>query len=187
MWRLVVVGLVALLLPPKGGSHEIGKTGGSHEIGKTGGSHEIGKTGGSQAIRGAGGSEATQPDQDLLLWYREPATNWNEALPIGNGRLGAMVFGGVVSERLQLNEDTIWAGEKRDRLNPAGPAAVAEVRRLLLEGKAPEAEALADKAIIATPRRIPPYQPLGDLKLVSTTGSRTVSSGISISPAPSPA
>jgi alpha-L-fucosidase 2 len=82
------------------------------------------------------------------------------------------VFGGVESERLQLNEDTIWAGEKRDRLNPAGPAAVAEVRRLLLAGKAPEAEALADKAIIATPRRMPPYQPLGDLRLhFSTAGS----------------
>ncbi|HJZ76516.1 MAG TPA: glycoside hydrolase N-terminal domain-containing protein, partial [Vicinamibacterales bacterium] len=57
-------------------------------------------------------------DGRLRLWYRRPAANWNEALPIGNGRLGAMVFGGVEQERLQLNEDTIWAGEKRDRLNP---------------------------------------------------------------------
>ena len=102
---------------------------------------------------------------DLRLWYRQPAATWNEALPIGNGRLGAMVFGGVGEERLQLNEDTVWAGEKRDRLNPAGPAAVKEVRRLLAEGKAAQAEALADKAIIATPRRMPPYQPLGDLGL----------------------
>src|SRR6266540_3261630 len=109
--------------------------------------------------------EQPTPTQDLRLWYRQPAANWNEALPIGNGRLGAMVFGGVADERLQLNEDTVWAGEKRDRLNPAGPAAVAEVRRLLFAGKAVEAEALADKAIIATPRRMPPYQPLGDLKL----------------------
>src|SRR6188474_3954127 len=82
------------------------------------------------------------------LWYERPAASWNEALPIGNGRLGAMVFGGVETERLQLNEDTVWAGEKRDRMNPAGPAAVAEVRRLLFAGKAVEAEALADKAII---------------------------------------
>ena len=103
--------------------------------------------------------------QDLRLWYRQPAATWNEALPIGNGRLGAMVFGGVEEERLQLNEDTVWAGEKRDRLNPAGAAAVKEVRRLLAEGKAVQAEALADKAIIATPRRMPPYQPLGDLGL----------------------
>src|SRR6266511_1866450 len=84
---------------------------------------------------------------ETTMWYRHPAENWNEALPIGNGRLGAMVFGGVGEERLQLNEDTVWAGEKRDRLNPAGPAAVAEVRRLLFAGKAVEAEALADKAI----------------------------------------
>src|SRR4030088_3436520 len=74
----------------------------------------------------------------LRLWYRQPAATWNEALPIGNGRLGAMVFGGIANERLQLNEDTVWAGEKRDRLNPAGPAAVAEVRRLLFAGKAVE-------------------------------------------------
>jgi alpha-L-fucosidase 2 len=105
------------------------------------------------------------PDSANLLWYRAPASNWNEALPVGNGRLGAMVFGGVTNERLQLNEDTVWAGEKRDRINPAGPKAIADVRRLLLEGKAAEAEALADKTIIAVPRRLPPYQSLGDLML----------------------
>src|SRR3954467_10858532 len=109
--------------------------------------------------------ERPAPPRDLRLWYTHPAANWNEALPIGNGRLGAMVFGGVQQEHLQLNEDTVWAGEKRDRMNPAGPAAVKEVRRLLAEGKAVEAEALADKAIIATPRRMPPYQTLGDLTL----------------------
>src|SRR6266508_3781886 len=107
--------------------------------------------------------EQPTPTQDLRLWYKQPAANWNEALPIGNGRLGAMVFGGVENERLQLNEDTVWAGEKRDRLNPAGPAAVPEIRRLLFAGKAVEAEALADKALIGIPRRMPPYQPLGDL------------------------
>jgi alpha-L-fucosidase 2 len=109
----------------------------------------------------------TQPgtEHPLRLWYRQPAANWNEALPIGNGRLGAMVFGGVDEDRLQLNEDTVWAGEKRDRLNPAGPDAVKDVRRLLAEGKAAQAEALVEKAIIARPRRMPPYQPLGDLGL----------------------
>ena len=99
------------------------------------------------------------------LWYRQPAASWNEALPIGNGRLGAMVFGGVPSERIQLNEDTVWAGEPRDRNNPAGAAAVPEVRRLLLAGKLTEAEALADRDIIAIPRRMPPYQTLGDLDI----------------------
>ena len=104
-----------------------------------------------------------------VLWYRTPAADWNEALPIGSGRLGAMVFGGVSDERLQLNEDTVWAGEKRDRINPAGSKAIPEIRRLLAEGKAAEAEALADKAVIATPRRMPPYQTLGDLTIKQST------------------
>ena len=50
------------------------------------------------------------------LWYRQPAKTWNEALPVGNGRLAAMVFGDPLKERIQLNEDTVWAGERRDRL-----------------------------------------------------------------------
>ena len=66
-----------------------------------------------------------------VLSYRQPAEEWVEALPIGNGRLGAMVFGGVENERLQLNEDTVWAGEKRDRINPAAAQAIPEIRRLL--------------------------------------------------------
>jgi alpha-L-fucosidase 2 len=100
-----------------------------------------------------------------LLWYRQPATKWTEALPIGNGRLGAMIFGGITSERIQLNEDTIWAGEKRDRNNPEGSKNLGEVRRLLFVGKVVEAEKLADQTIISIPRRLPPYQPLGDLLL----------------------
>jgi alpha-L-fucosidase 2 len=100
-----------------------------------------------------------------LLWYLQPATKWNEALPIGNGRLGAMIFGGAAEEHLQLNEDTVWAGEKRDRLNPAGATAVPKVRELLFAGKLKEAEDLADKDMIAIPRRMPMYQTLGDLYL----------------------
>jgi alpha-L-fucosidase 2 len=99
------------------------------------------------------------------LWYRAPAASWNEALPVGNGRLGAMVFGGVTEERLQLNEDSVWAGQKLNRINPAAAKAVPEVRRLLGEGRVAEAEALADKAMISIPRRMPPYQTLGDLLL----------------------
>jgi alpha-L-fucosidase 2 len=101
----------------------------------------------------------------LRLWYRQPAANWNEALPIGNGRLAAMVFGGVASERIQVNEDTVWAGEKRDRNNPEGARNLVEVRRLLFAGKPKEAEQLAERTIISIPKRMPPYQPLGDLLL----------------------
>ena len=60
------------------------------------------------------------------LWYAQPAKTWVEALPIGNGRLGGMIFGGVETEHVQLNEDTIWAGEKRDRINPKGAASLTE-------------------------------------------------------------
>ena len=125
-------------------------------------------------LHGAGGPgrlEAQAPVQAdaepglLRLWYRAPASNWDAALPIGNGRLGAMIFGGVVEDRLQLNEDSVWAGEKRDRINPAAAAALPEVRRLIVAGRPAEAEALADKAMISEPRRLPPYQTLGDLRL----------------------
>ena len=97
-----------------------------------------------------------------VLWYRAPAANWNEALPIGNGRLGAMVFGGILDERLQLNEETVWAGQKLDRVNPQAAASLPEIRRLLFAGKPVEAEAIADKTIISIPRRMPPYETLGD-------------------------
>ncbi|HZM91310.1 MAG TPA: glycoside hydrolase family 95 protein, partial [Blastocatellia bacterium] len=119
-------------------------------------------------LAAAAGSYAA-PEQPLRLWYRQPAAVWNEALPIGNGRLGAMVFGGVQTEQIQLNEDTIWAGEKRDRLNPEAASNLAEVRRLLFAGKPKEAEILAEKTIISIPKRMPPYQPLGDL-LISFRG-----------------
>jgi alpha-L-fucosidase 2 len=116
---------------------------------------------------GLAGPSAVAPHEagELRLWYRHPATQWTEALPIGNGRLGAMVFGGVASERIQLNEETVWAGEKRDRNNPEGARNLPEVRRLLFAGKPKEAEALAERTMIAVPKRMPPYQPLGDLLL----------------------
>lgn len=100
-----------------------------------------------------------------VLWYRQAAANWNEALPIGNGRLGGMIFGGVWSDEIQLNEDTVWAGEKRDRNNPEAGKNLPEVRRLLFAGLPHEAEALAERTVISTPKRLPPYQPLGVLRM----------------------
>ena len=76
---------------------------------------------------------AETPASDLLLWDRQPATQWTEALPVGNGRLGAMVFGGPSSERLQLNEDTLWSGYARDGNNPEARRRLVEVRRLVLQ------------------------------------------------------
>jgi alpha-L-fucosidase 2 len=102
---------------------------------------------------------------DPVLWYRNPAQKWGDALPVGNGRLGAMVYGGVAKEHIQLNEDTIWNGKERDRINPEALKTLPEVRRLLFEGKPREAETLEDKKMMGIPNRQPPYQPLGDLNI----------------------
>lgn len=103
--------------------------------------------------------------EPLRLWYRRPATQWVEALPLGNGRLGAMVWGGGKHERLQLNEDTLYAGGPYDPVPPQALAALPEVRRLLFAGRYAEAEALADARMMGQPRKQMPYQPLGDLLL----------------------
>ncbi len=111
----------------------------------------------------------------LRLWYRRPATQWVEALPLGNGRLGAMVWGGAKHERIQLNEDTLYAGGPYDPTPSGALAALPEVRRLLFAGQYTEAEALANATMMATPKKQMPYQPLGDLVLdffeVSDTNS----------------
>ena len=80
-----------------------------------------------------------------------------------------MIFGGTNAERIQLNEDTVWAGEKRDRINPEAAKNLAEVRRLLFAGKPKEAEILAERTMISIPKRMPPYQPLGDLLINFST------------------
>ena len=72
---------------------------------------------------------------DLTLWYRQPANEWVEALPVGNGRLGAMVFGGIEQERIQINEETVWDGKKTDRNNPQALDALSTVRQLLFDGQ----------------------------------------------------
>jgi alpha-L-fucosidase 2 len=87
-------------------------------------------------------------DNSLKLWYDKSATNWNEALPVGNGRLGAMVFGGLDTERIQLNEDSLWSGAPQDADNPASLEALPAIRELLFAGKYGEAEALAKRTLI---------------------------------------
>jgi alpha-L-fucosidase 2 len=106
-----------------------------------------------------------QEDNALDLWYRQPAAQWVQALPVGNGRLAAIVFGGVAKEHIQLNEDTVWSGDKRDRSNPEAAKAVPEIRRFLQEGHPAEAQALADRTMISIPRALPVYESLGDLWL----------------------
>lgn len=114
---------------------------------------------------------ATGPDAAAVaeappvLWYRAPAETWTEALPVGNGRLGAMVFGGVARERLQLNEDTVWGGGPYDPSHPGALEALPEVRRLIFEGRYAEAQQLANDAMMGRPIRQMSYQTIGDFFL----------------------
>ncbi len=107
------------------------------------------------------------PSSQLVLWYSHPAPldHWTEALPIGNGRMGAMIFGGTPEERIQLNEDTIWNGAPKNRENPEAHVVFPEVRRLLLAGKVDQAEAVAGKSFDAIPPDLPNYETLGDLSI----------------------
>ena len=71
----------------------------------------------------------------MKIWFSRPAENWNEALPVGNGRLGAMIFGGIEKEHLELNESSVWTGEERWDANPMARKTLPEVRKLLFSGK----------------------------------------------------
>ena len=103
--------------------------------------------------------------QDLTLWYAQPAKQWVEALPIGNGRLGAMVFGGIDKERIQLNEDTLSSGGPYDPTNPNALAALPEARRLIFAGDFNEANKLIGEKMMGRPITQMPYQTVGDLNL----------------------
>jgi alpha-L-fucosidase 2 len=109
--------------------------------------------------------------QDLRLWYPQPAARWVEALPVGNGQLGAMVFGGVQRERIQFNESTVWTGEPHDYAHPGAHQSLAEIRRLLFAGDQKAAEALAMREFMSVPLRQKAYQALGDLMIETNAPS----------------
>src|SRR6187431_2689068 len=121
--------------------------------------------GASTALSDASGRAAPPKASPMRLWYRQPAKEWVEALPVGSGKLGAMVFGGVAAERLQLNEDTLWAGGPYDPANPQALAALPEIRRLIDAGDYAKATELADAKFLGAPKRQMSYQMIGDLKL----------------------
>ncbi len=104
-------------------------------------------------------------ESNLELWFEKPAATWTEALPVGNGRLAAMVFGGVREERLALNEGNIWAGGPREYDNPEALVALPEIRRRILAGQYREAHELTNAKFMGKPMGQAPYQPLGDLIL----------------------
>lgn len=119
--------------------------------------------------RGLGAGAA----EDTMLWYRQPASKWTRALPVGNGRLGAMVFGGVARERIQFNEISLWSGSQEEPNNPEALKALPEIRRLLAEGKQQEADRLGVQKLICAGKgsghgrgaRVPygSYQTFGDV------------------------
>lgn len=105
-------------------------------------------------------------EKDLKLWYDEPASVWVEALPVGNGRLGAMVFGDPSAERIQLNEETVWAGQPNSNANPdVEPGALDEIRNLIFEGKYRAAQDMVDREIFFPSNHGMSYQTIGDLRL----------------------
>ena len=102
------------------------------------------------------------PGKQNTLWYRQPAKDWNEALPVGNGRIGAMVYGNPWNETIQLNEESLWAGHPEDG-NADAAAIMPTIQKLLLEGRISEANELAQKNLACHPMRIRSYQTFGEL------------------------
>jgi len=114
---------------------------------------------------GTAPAAAAEPTSPARLWYTRPAPRWDHGLPLGNGRLGAVLLGGVRQERLQLNESSLWMGGRKERDNPEALAHLPEVRRLLFAGRPGEAAVLAERKLMGRPHRLESYQTLGDLRL----------------------
>jgi alpha-L-fucosidase 2 len=118
----------------------------------------------------AAGAAAVAQQSPLTLWYDKPAELWTDAVPVGNGRMGAMVFGGAAHERIQFNESTVWTGEPHDYAHKGAAQSLAKIRELLWAGKQKEAEDLAMKEFMSDPIRQKAYQSLGDL-IIETPGA----------------
>jgi alpha-L-fucosidase 2 len=102
--------------------------------------------------------------QSSRLWYRQPDEKWDEALPLGNGRMGAMPFGGISDEHLQVNEGTLWGGLPHNYVNPQAAALLPRLRELIFAGRADEAESLSS-GFLGSPNRLMPYLAFCDLHL----------------------
>jgi len=101
--------------------------------------------------------------ENLSLWYKQPAQKWTDALPVGNGRLGGMVFGGIQQERIQLNEESVWAGAPINNNNPGAKAHLKEIQTAIFNGDYKTANDLSKKYLVGTPPNVRSYQTLGDL------------------------
>jgi len=111
------------------------------------------------------GCKPPREEAHLRLWYEQPAEEWTEALPIGNGRLGAMVFGGVENERIQFNEETLWTGAPKDYAHPKAYESLEKIRQFLFDNQQDKAHNLAMEKFMSIPLNQKEYQPFGDLYL----------------------
>ncbi|SIT02757.1 alpha-L-fucosidase 2 [Zobellia uliginosa] len=102
--------------------------------------------------------------ENLKLWYNEPAAQWKESLPIGNGRIGTMIAGNVERDTLVINEETVWTGGIHDYINPEAKGHLKEIRQLILDKKYDEALQVGDQYMIGKPKKLQSYQPLGKLE-----------------------
>src|SRR6188472_3291876 len=112
----------------------------------------------------ASASSFSQSNAGLKLWYNHPSGNvWENALPIGNGRLGAMIYGNVDTETVQLNEHSLWSGSPNRNDNPLALDSLAEIRKLIFEGKQKEAEQMANRVILSKRSHGQMFEPAGEL------------------------
>ena len=109
--------------------------------------------------------------ENTTLWYSQPAKKWVEAMPLGNGRMGAMVFGGVQKERLQLNEESLWAGEAFQTYPDNFKENLRKLQDMVLEGEIAEASAFGKKTMVKKPTSFRSYEPLADLRMEFNHGS----------------
>jgi alpha-L-fucosidase 2 len=110
-------------------------------------------------------NSSVKSKRDMVLWYKQSGVKWLEGMPIGNGYMGAMVFGRVQNERIALNEGTFWSGRPHDYTNPDGYKYFPKIRDLVFAGKYKEAEKMIDEHFYGIPANQQAYQPLGDLLL----------------------
>lgn len=106
-----------------------------------------------------------EKNPSLFLWYDKPAVGWTEALPVGNGRLGAMIYGNKEKEVIQFNEETLWSGQPHDYVNPEAHQYLGQIRQLLWKGKQKEAEKMASEQFMSQPFGQQCYQPFGNILL----------------------
>jgi alpha-L-fucosidase 2 len=118
----------------------------------------------NSCTRSAGPGKMTDPS--LTLWYDSPADEWTDALPVGNGRIGAMVFGGIENETIQFNEETLWSGQPHDYANVGSYRYLEDLRRLLYEGKQAEAHELGNRNFMSQPLGQLSYLPFGNIVLL---------------------